>query len=83
MIGKLMKYLNDLFWIEKFKGKNKFFLFYARVAMNGYLLFVTVSLIASIVTLNLDMLFESLLVMIFFPVIYHIIMGIHRRLHGL
>jgi hypothetical protein len=83
MIGKLKKYLYDLFWIDKFKGKNKFFLFYARVAMNGYLLFITVSIIASIVTLNLDMLIESILVMIFFPVVYRIIMGIHRRLHGL
>ena len=78
-----MKYLNDLFWIEKFKGKNKFFLFYARVAMNGYLLFTIVSLIVSIVTLNLEMLIESILVMILFPVIYRIVMGIHRRLHGL
>lgn len=73
--------LYKVFWIDKFDGKNKMFVLVAKFFMYGYIVSVLMSLIAFIASFDLVYLMFTFIIIVLFPMMYRIIMGIQRYIH--
>lgn len=79
--SKLIVFLRKLFWIDKFEGKSKFLTFGAKFFMYGYIIIIPFFLISAILSFNLENIISVCLLVIVYPVMYRIVMGVQRLIH--
>lgn len=70
-----------VFWIDKFDGKSKMFVSVAKFFVYGYIVSVLMSLIVSIASFDLAYLMFTFIIIVLFPIMYRILMGIQRYIH--
>ena len=80
---KSKKFLNKLFWLDKFEGKNKFLLFGAKFFMYGYIVFIVMGFIEFVATFDLGFLVSLCFLTFVYPIMYRIIMGLQRFIHNI
>ena len=81
---KIKKFLNKLFWIDKFEGKSKLFTFIGKFFMYGYIVTIFLCLISLIfsfiVAQDLSLLGSLPILIVIYPIMYRFVMGFQRLL---
>ena len=72
-----------VFWIDKFQGKDKLLFTAAKLFMYFYIIAIIISFLDSVINLSFVGLVETVCVVIIIPVVYGIVMWMHKAMRGL
>lgn len=82
-LKSLTPLLHKIFWIDKFQGKDKLLFTAAKFFMYFYVIAIILSFLASVINLSFVGLIETVCVVIIIPIIYRIVMWMHKAMRGL
>ncbi|EES47969.1 MULTISPECIES: hypothetical protein [Clostridium] len=80
---KLKTFLHKLFWLDKFEGKSKILNFGAKFFMYCYIILIPLNLLLNIISLDLENIIFGCFLFIIYPIMYRIVMGFQRLIHGI
>lgn len=89
-LNKLRTFVYKIFWVEEIKNSksnDKFAYNFLNSAvkffMYPYVFFISYILTLAIINLSVSSIFSSIIIIIIWPLIYRIVMGLQRKLHGI
>lgn len=82
-MNKLKAILKKLFWVDKFEDKSKILTFGAKFFMYCYIILMPLYLILTIISLDLASIIFACLSFVIYPIMYRIVMGFQRLIHGI
>ncbi|MBF8983860.1 hypothetical protein IZY60_09945 [Lutibacter sp. B2] len=89
-LNPLKNYVYKLFWVNEIGNLEKDHKFAYRFLNLGvkffmypYVVFSSYVVITSLLTLNIVLLGSAILMMLIYPLMYRLVMGLQRKIHGL
>lgn len=81
LLAKIKMFLYKVFWIDKFEGKSKLFVYVGKFFMYSYIIFISFGLIQFIFSFDLNSLMFTCISILLYPIMYRIVIGIQRFIH--
>lgn len=78
LLSNIKVLLHKMFWIDKLEGTYKFLTFESKFSMYFYIVSILFFILMFFIFLDVHMLISVGLIIVMFPIMYRIIMGIQR-----
>jgi amino acid permease len=82
-LKSLTPLLHKIFWIDKFEGKDKLLFTVAKFFMYFYIIAIILSFLAAAINLSFEGIIATVVGVIIIPIVYRIVMWMHKAMRGL